>query len=62
METYLLSGEIPLRFDEMVFALGKDGHVVLLNHRGVLPKLDQLQVNGVRLVLKRIQQTGARPV
>ncbi len=41
-EAYLLSGEIPLRFDKMVFALGEDWHIVLLDNRGVLSQLDQL--------------------
>jgi len=42
MRSYLLSGEIPLRFDKVFFALNKDRHIVLLNDRGVLSKLDQL--------------------
>lgn len=48
-EAYLLSGEIPLRFDKMVFA-SEDSHIVLLNNWRVLSELDQLQVYCVRLV------------
>ena len=45
-----MSSQVPLRFDEMLFALGEDGHVVLLDDWRVLPHLDQLQVDGVGFV------------
>ena len=51
--SYLLSGEIPLGFDEVVFALGEDRHIILLHNQRIPPLLDQLQVDGVRLVCFR---------
>ena len=48
-----MSGEIPLGFDEVVFALGEDRHVILLHNQRVPALLDQLQVDGVRLVCFR---------
>ncbi len=50
LNAYLLSGEIPLRFDEMVFALGEDRDVVLLDNRRVLSQLDQLEVDCVGFI------------
>lgn len=47
---YLLSGEIPLRFDKMFFTLREDWYVVLLDNRGVLSQLNQLQVDRVRCI------------
>lgn len=47
---HLLRGEIPLGFDEMVFALREYRDVILLNYGRVLPQLDQLEMDGVRFI------------
>lgn len=47
---YLLRGQIPLRLDEMVFALDEHWNVVLLHDERFVTQRDQLQVDGVRFV------------
>lgn len=57
-KAYLLSSEIPLRFDKMVFAQREDGHIILLHDRRILSQLDQLQVDRVGIIYHR--QTNNR--
>lgn len=49
-KTNLLCGEVPLGFDKMVFALGKDRNVILLNNRRVLPQLDKFEMDSIRFI------------
>lgn len=49
---YLLCGKVPLRAEEILFVLCKDGHIILLCDRRVRPLLNHLQVDGVGFICR----------
>lgn len=54
--TNLLSGEVPLGIEEVLFVLGEDRNVILLHNGGIWALFNHFQVNGVRFICKEEQR------